>query len=79
MCSRKLRHQMYASQVRPPQLFCSEYAGSGRGIVERVVAPLAATAANVQVNRAARSRVPMTSSPVEIMVCKFSRPGIECD
>ena len=55
---------MCASQVRPSHRFDSKYKGSGHGVVERVVAPRAAAAANVQVNRTARSRIPVASSLV---------------
>jgi hypothetical protein len=68
---------MCASQVRPSHRFGSEYAGLGHGVIDRVVGPLAAAAANVQVNRAARSRVPVASLPMEIVVYNFPSP--DCD
>jgi hypothetical protein len=62
-CSLSLLHQKCASQARPSHCFGSEYAGLGHGVVERIVA-FVVVAANAQVNRVARSRVPAASSPI---------------
>ena len=78
-CSRSLPHRRFADRVRPSHRFGSEYAGTGPGVIEHVLAPLVAVAANAQVNRAARCRVPVAGSQTEAVVYRSPRLGTECD
>ena len=53
--------------------------GLGVASLNVLLRHLFAAAVNVQVNRAALSRVPVASSPAEIVVYKFRRPRTECN
>lgn len=78
-CSQSLLHRRCADQDRPSHRFGFKNAGSGHGVVERVVELLVAVAGNAQVNRSARSGAPVARWPTERMVYSSPCPGTEYD